>query len=135
MQFSVVGLPHYTVWHLYEPSVDDIRHMEEMEQERRNQENEERERAERAKKIKEEFSDTGSQWEKDKHVMENINQKDEQIRKEHEVAMAGIEGKKSKSVDNTTTKESDKASKTDDTSATPTRALTKDAKDDKLTKD
>lgn len=28
MQYSVVGLPHYTIWHLYEPSVDDIRHME-----------------------------------------------------------------------------------------------------------
>ena len=28
MEFSVVGLPHYTIWHLYEPSVDDIRHME-----------------------------------------------------------------------------------------------------------
>ena len=28
MDFSVVGLPHYTIWHLYEPSVDDIRHME-----------------------------------------------------------------------------------------------------------
>ena len=28
MQFSVVGLPHYTIWHLYEPSVDDIHHME-----------------------------------------------------------------------------------------------------------
>ena len=26
MKFSVVGLPHYTIWHLYEPSVDDIRH-------------------------------------------------------------------------------------------------------------
>lgn len=28
MGFSVFGLPHYTIWHLYEPSVDDIRHME-----------------------------------------------------------------------------------------------------------
>jgi len=28
MQFSVIGLPHYTIWHLYEPSVDDIKHME-----------------------------------------------------------------------------------------------------------
>jgi mannan polymerase II complex ANP1 subunit len=28
MQYSVVGLPHYVIWHLYEPSVDDIRHME-----------------------------------------------------------------------------------------------------------
>lgn len=28
MKYSVVGLPHYTIWHLYEPSVDDIKHME-----------------------------------------------------------------------------------------------------------
>lgn len=28
MGYSVVGLPHYTIWHLYEPSLDDIRHME-----------------------------------------------------------------------------------------------------------
>jgi hypothetical protein len=28
MNLSVVGLPHYTIWHLYEPSVDDIKHME-----------------------------------------------------------------------------------------------------------
>lgn len=66
MEFSVVGLPHYTVWHLYEPSVDDIRHMEEMEQERTAREKEEKERAERMKKIKEEFKDPSSQWEKEK---------------------------------------------------------------------
>ena len=41
MKFSVVGLPHYTIWHLYEPSVDDIRHMEEMEKERKAKEAEE----------------------------------------------------------------------------------------------
>ena len=45
MKFSVVGLPHYTIWHLYEPSVDDLRHMEEMEQERLAREKEEQERA------------------------------------------------------------------------------------------
>jgi mannan polymerase II complex ANP1 subunit len=28
MGYSVIGLPHYVIWHLYEPSVDDIRHME-----------------------------------------------------------------------------------------------------------
>ncbi|KAL9104133.1 MAG: hypothetical protein Q9163_000880 [Psora crenata] len=94
MQFSVVGLPHYTVWHLYEPSVDDIRHMEEMEQERRNRENEERERADRAKKIKEEFGDTGPQWEKDKSVIGDISQKEDQIRKEHDAAMAAQEKEK-----------------------------------------
>ena len=93
MQFSVVGLPHYTVWHLYEPSVDDIRHMEEMEQERRNRENEEKERVERMKKIKEEFNDQGSQWEKDKSAIDGISQKEEQIRKEHDAAMAAQEDK------------------------------------------
>ena len=25
--FSVVGLPHYTIWHLYEPSVDDLAYL------------------------------------------------------------------------------------------------------------
>ncbi|KAJ5165946.1 hypothetical protein N7492_006242 [Penicillium capsulatum] len=47
MKFSVIGLPHYTIWHLYEPSVDDLRHMEEMELERQalEREEEERERA------------------------------------------------------------------------------------------
>jgi mannan polymerase II complex ANP1 subunit len=28
MDFSIVGLPHYTIWHLYEPSVEDVKHME-----------------------------------------------------------------------------------------------------------
>ncbi|KAF8416146.1 Anp1-domain-containing protein [Terfezia claveryi] len=27
MKFSVIGLPHYTIWHLYEPSADDQQHM------------------------------------------------------------------------------------------------------------
>lgn len=66
MQFSVVGLPHYTVWHLYEPSVDDIRHMEEMEREKKEREKQEKEQAEKTKKIKEEFEDSSKQWEKDK---------------------------------------------------------------------
>lgn len=46
MKFSVIGLPHYTIWHLYEPSVDDLRRMEEMEVERLAREKEEQERAE-----------------------------------------------------------------------------------------
>ena len=52
MQYSVVGLPHYTIWHLYEPSVDDIRHMEEMEAERITRENTEKEVSERKQKEK-----------------------------------------------------------------------------------
>ncbi|OCT44771.1 Mannan polymerase II complex ANP1 subunit [Cladophialophora carrionii] len=69
MKFSVVGLPHYTVWHLYEPSVDDIRHMEEMEREKREREKQEKEKAEQAKKLEDEFKQVGSQWEKDKEAM------------------------------------------------------------------
>jgi mannan polymerase II complex ANP1 subunit len=84
MDFSVVGLPHYTVWHLYEPSVDDIRHMEEMEQERIAREKEEKERAERMKKIKEDFNDPNSQWEKDKTDIEGITKKEEELQKQHE---------------------------------------------------
>ena len=81
MKFSVVGLPHYVVWHLYEPSVDDLRHMEEMEQERQAREKEERERAERMKKIKDEFNDPNSQWEKDKTEIQEITQKEEESNK------------------------------------------------------
>ena len=78
MKFSVVGLPHYTVWHLYEPSVDDIRHMEEMAQEQKNRENEEKERAERIKKIKDEFKESNNQWENDKNELQNIALKEEE---------------------------------------------------------
>ena len=87
MKFSVVGLPHYTVWHLYEPSVDDIRHMEEMAQEQRNRENEEKERAERIKKIKDEFKESNNQWENDKNELQNIALKEDE-RKEEERANA-----------------------------------------------
>ncbi|KAL9110150.1 MAG: hypothetical protein Q9227_005209 [Pyrenula ochraceoflavens] len=86
MDFSVVGLPHYTVWHLYEPSVDDIRHMEEMEQERKEREKEEKEKAERQRKIKEEFKDTGSEWEKDKADMAERIKEEE---REQEAKAAG----------------------------------------------
>ncbi len=69
MQFSVVGLPHYTVWHLYEPSVDDIRHMEEMEAEKREREKLDKEKAEAVGKIQDAFRPVDSQWEKDKIAM------------------------------------------------------------------
>jgi len=69
MKFSVVGLPHYTVWHLYEPSVDDIRHMEEMEKEKKEREKQEKERDEQIKKVKDEFKDISGQWEKDRQAM------------------------------------------------------------------
>lgn len=77
MQFSVVGLPHYTVWHLYEPSVDDIRHMEEMEHERLERERAEKEKIENTKKLKEEFADVSDVWEKDRAVIVEQQAKEE----------------------------------------------------------
>jgi mannan polymerase II complex ANP1 subunit len=86
MKFSVTGLPHYTIWHLYEPSVDDIRHMEEMEAERKQREMEEKERAERMKKIKEDYKDTNSQWEKDKNDIQNIALKEKEQKQAEKAA-------------------------------------------------
>ncbi|OOO11012.1 Anp1 protein [Aspergillus oryzae] len=65
MGFSVVGLPHYTIWHLYEPSVDDLRHMEEMEQERKAREKEEKEQAERSERVNTLFQDAKTESEID----------------------------------------------------------------------
>ena len=76
MKFSVVGLPHYTIWHLYEPSVDDIRHMEEMEQERKQREQEEKDKQDRMKKIEENFEEGASQWEKDKEAIRDTSKKE-----------------------------------------------------------
>lgn len=76
MDYSVIGLPHYTIWHLYEPSVDDIKHMEEMEQQRLASEKQEQEKAEKAKQIKEQFGDANSQWEKDKSDMQDLAKAD-----------------------------------------------------------
>lgn len=89
MDFSVVGLPHYTIWHLYEPSVDDIKHMEQMERDRLAREAEEKEKAERAKKMKESFGDTTSQWEKDKNELQNLALQEKKKKEEAAAAAAG----------------------------------------------
>lgn len=72
MQYSVVGLPHYTIWHLYEPSVDDIRHMEEMEAERQARDNAEKEKIDRERRLKNEFGNQNTQWENDKTDIQKI---------------------------------------------------------------
>lgn len=89
MKFSVVGLPHYTIWHLYEPSVDDIRHMEEMENERKAREAEEKAKQERLDRIQSQFDDTASQWEKDKDVLKNM--KDQEANKDSTKAASSPE--------------------------------------------
>ncbi|KAF2719363.1 glycosyltransferase family 62 protein [Polychaeton citri CBS 116435] len=82
MGYSVVGLPHYTIWHLYEPSVDDIRHMEEMERERKQREEEEKAKQERMDQINKQFDNAGSQWEKDKAALQEITEAQQKPKKE-----------------------------------------------------
>ena len=84
MKFSVVGLPHYTIWHLYEPSVDDIRHMEEMEKERKAKEAEEAAKKERQAKIEDQFDTKSSDWEKQKAEVQNLVQKAKNEEKQKE---------------------------------------------------
>lgn len=86
MGYSVVGLPHYTIWHLYEPSLDDIRHMEEMENERKAQEEEEQMKQARLDKITSQFDDTASQWEKDKSDILDMSTKESEAKKAKEQA-------------------------------------------------
>ncbi|KAM9916884.1 hypothetical protein OXX59_009710, partial [Metschnikowia pulcherrima] len=35
MGFRVGGLPHYTIWHIYEPSEDDLKHIATLERKKR----------------------------------------------------------------------------------------------------
>lgn len=81
MKFSVIGLPHYTIWHLYEPSVDDIKHMEEMEKEKKKKEATDAMKEEAARRIQDEFGNPSDQWQNDQSA---IKQKEEEARKERE---------------------------------------------------
>ncbi|KAF1362902.1 Anp1-domain-containing protein [Lizonia empirigonia] len=92
MKFSVVGLPHYTIWHLYEPSVDDIRHMEEMEKERKKKEEEEKAKKEKEEKMHATFDTKSSEWEKEKSEVQDLVQKaknEEKARAEQEATKEG----------------------------------------------
>lgn len=93
MQYSVVGLPHYTIWHLYEPSVDDIRHMEEMEAERIAKETAEAEKKAQNKKVSDTFVDSASQWEKDKAAIEKAKYEQAAAEKQKEVQEDEAQGK------------------------------------------
>lgn len=75
MGYSVVGLPHYTIWHLYEPSEDDIRHMQEMDKERVEKEAKEKEEREKMEKVREQFDNPSEQWDKDKADIRDMAKK------------------------------------------------------------
>lgn len=74
MRFSVVGLPHYTIWHLYEPSADDLKHMERMEEERKSREKQEAAEKAKAAIIAENFDTNQKEnWEAEKaKIAENV---------------------------------------------------------------
>jgi hypothetical protein len=86
MGFEVVGLPHYVIWHVYEPSEDDLKRMEQMEKE---------------KFVKqfdvEDVDISKARWDKDKKAVESVIEKkkmenapaggDEKV-----AAVGGIEG-------------------------------------------
>jgi mannan polymerase II complex ANP1 subunit len=71
MQYSVIGLPHYTIWHLYEPSADDLRHMAEMDKEKKKLEEEADATKSRDESLNSQFDVAAgkSQWEKDKESL------------------------------------------------------------------
>lgn len=82
MKFSVVGLPHYTIWHLYEPSADDIKHMERMEEERKNKERLEALEREKQERIEQDWESGKDQWEKDKKaIQQSVDDDDEDEKK------------------------------------------------------
>lgn len=97
MKYSVVGLPHYTIWHLYEPSVDDQKHMAEMEAEKEAQKKKDREEKERMKAIKAEFKDTSDQWSKDKQALqaEETQELKEKLQKARDKAAGNKDASKS----------------------------------------
>jgi mannan polymerase II complex ANP1 subunit len=76
LQFSVVGLPHYTIWHLYEPSVDDLKHMEEMEKEKKAKEAKELADKEKISQIQSQFANPSKEWEEEKALLAQKAQDD-----------------------------------------------------------
>jgi hypothetical protein len=86
MGFEVVGLPHYVIWHIYEPSEEDIKRMAEMDKEKA------------AKELDVEDIDVSrARWEKDRKVIESIieERKAQKILEgtpEKKVVVGGVEG-------------------------------------------
>ena len=72
MGLSVVGLPHYVIWHIYEPSSDDIKHMEWMADEEERRETEERLRELHDKIWHAGFQDVRDEWRAEKlNILKN----------------------------------------------------------------
>ncbi|RLV90448.1 Mannan polymerase II complex ANP1 subunit [Spathaspora sp. JA1] len=66
MGYSVVGLPHYVIWHIYEPSSDDLKHMEWMALEEVRQQEEAKIKKVYDKVWNKAFSDVQNEWKKER---------------------------------------------------------------------
>lgn len=74
MGFSVVGLPHYVIWHIYEPSLDDLKHMEWMALEEKRQQEQAKIQKVYDKVWGEGFLDMQLDWEKEKNdILKNTD--------------------------------------------------------------
>lgn len=74
MGFNVYGLPHYVIWHIYEPSSDDLKHMEWMAQEEAKQKEEEKLREIYLKTWRAGFEDVQDEWKDDRiNIMKNTD--------------------------------------------------------------
>lgn len=66
MGFKVIGLPHYTIWHIYEPSEDDLRHMDWMQREEERISLENAMREERDRVYAQGFENVWDYWEEER---------------------------------------------------------------------
>jgi mannan polymerase II complex ANP1 subunit len=66
MGYSVIGLPHYTIWHLYEPSIDDLRHTQELEEARNDAKEKVSAKESRTLEMRSQFYDASEKWQQDK---------------------------------------------------------------------
>lgn len=77
MGFNVYGLPHYVIWHIYEPSSDDLKHMEWMAKEEAKQKEQEKLKQIYSKVWEEGFEDVQDEWEVDRiNILKNTDMKD-----------------------------------------------------------
>lgn len=67
MGFEVVGLPHYVIWHIYEPSTDDLKHMEWLADEELRRKENLKNRVVFEKAWKSMFRDVNEDWELEKY--------------------------------------------------------------------
>ncbi|AET39043.1 Anp1p Ecym_3573 [Eremothecium cymbalariae DBVPG len=74
MKYSVVGLPHYVIWHVYEPSSDDLKHMAWMAEEEQRKMEEAKIREFYAKIWDIGFDDVRDDWEIERaRILKNVD--------------------------------------------------------------